>query len=313
MDIHKNARLTPFSREALAQRVLEEQLTLKVAAAAFNVSPKTVAKWTGRYRQQGRDGMADRSSRPHTSPRRTVPVLLAQVETLRRQRWPGFRIAQHTALSRSTVSRILRRLGLHRLRALDPAPPPRRYEYPQPGGLLHLDIKALGRFQRPQFRHHPLGSRRSSGAGWEYLHVAIDDHSRIAFARLLPDQSHRSALTFLRAALDYFASLAIPIRRVMTDNGGCYRSWHFRRCLQQLQLRHLFTRPYTPRTNGKAERFIQTALREWAYGLDYASSQQRAASLPHWLQQYNYLRPHASLNHAPPISRLTSVPPGTTS
>lgn len=313
MDIHKNARLTPFSREVLAQRVLGEQLTLKAAAAAFNVSPKTAAKWASRYRQQGRVGMADHSSRPRTSPRRTAAVLLAQVETLRRQRWPGFRIAQHTALSRSTVSRILRRLGLHCLRALDPAPPPRRYEYSQPGGLLHLDIKALGRFHRPQFRHHPLGSRRSSGAGWEYLHVAIDDHSRIAFARLLPDQSHHSALTFLRAALDYFASLAISIRRVMTDNGGCYRSWHFRRCLQQLQLRHLFTRPYTPPTNGKAERFIQTALREWAYGLDYASSQQRATYLPHWLQQYNYLRPHASLNHVPPISRLTSVRPGTTS
>jgi len=312
MDIHKNARLTPFSREALAQRVLGKQQTLKAAAAAFNVCPKTAAKWVRRYRQAGREGMADHSSRPHTSPRRTLTLRLAQVEALRRQRWPGFRIAQHTALSRSTVSRILRRRGLHRLRALDPAPPPRRYEYPHPGGLLHLDIKALGRFYRPQFRHHPLGSRRSSGAGWEYLHVAIDDHSRIAFARLLPDQSHLSALAFLRAALDYFVSLGIRIRRVMTDNGGCYRSWPFRQCLHQLQLRHLFTRPYTPRTNGKAERFIQTALREWAYGFDYSSSHQRELGLPRWLQQYNYQRPHASLNHAPPISRLP-VRCGTTS
>ncbi len=313
MDIHKNARLTPFSREALAQRVLGKQLSLKAAAAAFNVSPKTAAKWVCRYRQEGRDGMADYSSRPRTSPRCTVPLLLAQVETLRRQRWPGFRIAQHTALSRSTVSRILRRRGLNRLRALDPAPPPRRYEYSQPGGLLHLDIKALGRFHRPQFRHHPRGSRRSSGAGWEYLHVAIDDHSRIAFARLLPDQSHQSALAFLRAALDYFTALGLSIRRVMTDNGGCYRSGHFRRCLQQLQLRHLFTRPYTPRTNGKAERFIHTALREWAYGFHYSSSHHRSLCLPPWLQQYNYQRPHASLNHAPPISRLTSLRRGTTS
>jgi len=235
------------------------------------------------------------------------------VESLRRQRWPGFRIAQHTALSRSTVSRILRRRGLHRLSALDPPPPPRRYEYAQPGGLLHFDIKALGRFHRPQFRHHPLGSRRSSGAGWEYLHVAIDDHSRIAFARLLPDQSHHSALAFLRAALDYYATLGISVCRVMTDNGGCYRSRHFRHCLHQLQLRHLFTRPYTPRTNGKAERFIQTALREWAYGFDYASSRQRAARLSSWLRQYNYQRPHASLNLAPPISRLSPVRCGTTS
>jgi transposase InsO family protein len=313
MDIHQNARLTPFSREALAQRVLREGLTWKAAAAAFHVSPKTAAKWGRRYRQRGRDAMADRSSRPHTSPRRTVPLLQAQVEALRRQRWPGFRIAQHTGLSRSTVSRILRRLGLHRLRSLDPAPAPRRYEYPHPGGLLHLDIKALGRFHRPQFRHHPLGSRRSSGAGWEYLHVAIDDHSRIAFARLLPDQSQRSALAFLRAALDYYASLGIAIRRVMTDNGGCYRSRLFCHCLHQLQLRHLFTRPYTPRTNGKAERFIQTALREWAYGFDYASSAERSLALPPWLQQYNYQRPHASLNHAPPISRLPLVRRGTTS
>jgi len=313
MDIHKNARLTPFSREALAQQVLLQRETLKAAAAAFRVSPKTALKWVHRYRQQGPGGLADRSSRPHTSPRRTAPHRLAQVEALRRQRWPGFRIAQHTGLSRSTVSRILRRLGLNRWRSLDPAPPPRRYEYPQPGGLLHLDIKALGRFHRPQFRHHPLGSRRSSGAGWEYLHVAIDDHSRIAFAQLLPDQSHRSALAFLHAALQYFASLGISLQRVMTDNGGCYRSWHFRRCLHRLRLRHLFTRPYTPRTNGKAERFIQTALREWAYGFDYQSSLQRSLALPPWLQQYNYLRPHASLHHAPPFSRLLSARSGTTS
>jgi transposase InsO family protein len=271
------------------------------------VSPKTAAKWVGRYRQEGRGGLADRSSRPRTSPRRTHASLWAQVEALRRQRWSGFRIAQHTGLSRSTVSRILRHRGLHRLQALDPAPPPRRYEYTQPGGLLHLDIKALGRFHRPQFRHHPWGYRRSSGAGWEYLHVAIDDYSRIAFALLLPDQSHRAALAFLRAALAYYATLGISIQRVMTDNGGCYRSRRFRHSLRQLHLRHLFTRPYTPRTNGKAERFIQTALREWAYGFDYLSSRQRSLCLSHWLQQYNYQRPHASLNHAPPISRLAPV------
>jgi len=313
MDIHQNARLTLLRREALAQRVLSEPLTLKAAAAAFNVSGKTAAKWVRRYQQSGRKGLWDRSSRPHHCPRQTSSALVQRVEALRRQRWTGLRIARDTGLSPATISRILRRLGLHRLRSLDPAPPLVRYEHTYPGSLLHLDIKALGRFDHPHYRYHPQGRHRSGGAGWEYLHVAIDDYSRLAFALILPDQSQQSAIAFLRAARAYFAQLGIPLRRIMTDNGGCYRGAHFRHHLRQLHLRHIFTRPYTPRTNGKAERFIQTALRGWVRGPDYQSSQQRQLCLPSWLHQYNCERPHASLNHAPPISRVVPVRNGTTS
>ncbi len=293
MDIHQNARLTPYSREALAQKVLSRQLTQKAAAAAFFVSPKTTAKWVRRYRAEGRSGMRDRSSRPHRSPRRTPGAQFEQVESLRRQRWTGFRIAQTTGLSRATVSRILRRLGLERLQRLQPPPPVLRYEYPRPGDLLHVDIKALGRFSRPCYPYDPNGPRRGHGAGWEYLHVAIDDYSRLAFAQILPDQSQTSARAFLDAALAHFAHFGIRVQRLMSDNGGCYRSHHFRRHLQRHGLRHLFTRPYTPRTNGKAERFIQTALREWAYAFDFPSSESRSRLLLTWLHQYNYHRPHA--------------------
>ena len=304
MDIHKNARLTLISRELLAQQVISRRLTLKAAAAAFNVSVKTAHKWVIRYQQLGRTGLQDRSSRPHNSPRRTGASLIERVRTLRLQRRTGLHISQATDLSPATVSRILRRLGLHRWQALDPAQPPvQRYEYPTPGGLLHFDIKALGRFTTPSRSLHRPGKRRSQHAGWEYLHVVIDDHSRIAFVQLFPDQSQASAIAFLNAALAFYARLSIPPLRIMTDNGGCYRGWLFRRHVQQLNLTHIFTRPYTPRTNGKAERFIQTALREWARAHAYQSSLQRANHLSCWLTHYNFYRPHASLKKAPPISR----------
>jgi len=303
MDIHQNARLTPYSREQLAQSVLFQGRTLNSAAAEFKVSRKTARKWVRRYQAENRDGMFDRSSRPHRLRRPTSPAQVQQIEQLRRQRFTGVHIAQQTGLSRATVSRILRRLGLHRLRHLEPAPPSNRYEHPAPGDLLHLDIKQLGRFRAVAFR--PDGRRRgcSPGAGWAHVHVAIDDHSRLAFALILPDQTAASAIAFLRAALAYYAQLGIPIRRLLTDNGYCYRSRAFAAACHQLQLRHYFTRPYTPRTNGKAERFIQTALREWAYAQAYSHSDVRDAQLPGWLHHYNWHRPHASLNHAPPISR----------
>ncbi len=303
MDIHKNARLTLHSREQLAQTVLLRGRTLNSAAAEFKVSPKTARKWVRRYQAQGRAGLGDRSSRPHRLRRPTSLALSTQVEQLRRQRFTGVHIAQQTGLSRATVSRILRRRGLARLRDLEPAAPTIRYEHPHPGDLLHLDIKMLGRFRAVAFR--PDGRRRgcSPGAGWAQVHVAIDDHSRIAFAHILPDQSAASAIAFLRAALAYYAQLGICVRRLLTDNGHCYRSRAFAAACQQLQLRHYFTRPYTPRTNGKAERFIQTALREWAYAQAYPHSDVRDAQLPRWLHYYNWHRPHASLNHAPPISR----------
>jgi transposase InsO family protein len=222
---------------------------------------------------------------------------------LRRQRWTGFRISLTIGRSRATVSRILRRLHLSRIRDLEPAAPILRYEHAAPGDLLHLDIKKIGRFHAVGCRITGNRRGRIHRAGWEYVHVAIDDHSRIAFSQILPNQKAPSAAAFLQAAVDYYARFGISITHVLTDNGPCYRSGHFRRLCQQLGIRQRFTRPYTPRTNGKAERFIQTALREWAYSRAYENSQQRALELPRWLHQYNWHRPHASLNHAPPISR----------
>jgi len=303
MDIHKNARLTLISREELAKRVSQQGWTLKAPAAAFNVSAKTAAKWVGRYRELGREGLGDRSSRPQRSPCRTGADRVAQVEALRRERWTGLRIALTTGLSRATISRILRRLHLSRMRDLEPAPPVIRYEHAAPGDLLHLDIKKIGRFAAVGCRITGHRQGRIHGQGWEYLHVAIDDHSRIAFSDLLPNQKAASAAAFLRAAVASYARFGICIRRVLTDNGPCYRSGRFRRACRELGVTQRFTRPYTPRTNGKAERFIQTALREWAYGRAYDNSGLRAAELSTWLHQYNWHRPHASLDHAPPISR----------
>jgi len=303
MDIHKNARLTPILREELAVRVLFQGVTLNSAAAEFNVTPKTAAKWARRFQQQGRAGMPDRSSRPRHWPRQCSAEQVSQVERLRRERWTGLRISLTTGLSRATVSRILRRLRLSRQRDLDPPVPIVRYEHPAPGDLLHLDIKKIGRFHSVGCRITGHRRGRIHRAGWEYVHVAIDDHSRIAFSQILPDQKARSAVAFLQAAVDYFARLGISVARVLTDNGPCYRSGRFRRFCQHSGMALRFTRPYTPRTNGKAERFIQTALREWAYGRAYLNSQLRAEELPRWLHQYNWHRPHASLNHAPPISR----------
>jgi transposase InsO family protein len=303
MDYHQNARLTIHSREQLARFVIERCSTLKAAAAAFNVSAKTAAKWVRRYQQSGAAGLKDRSSRPHRSPRRTSSSLWERVLVLRRLRWSGWRIAHELKLSRATISRILCRAGLNRLRSLDPPPPVVRYEHKHPGDLVHFDIKRLARIRRPG--HRVTGDRRkeSRGAGWEYLHVAIDDHSRISFAAILPDQSHRSAMRFFLLARAFYARFGFSIRRVLTDNGSCYKHWLFRKLLHRQHVKHRFTRPYTPRTNGKAERFIQTALREWAYARSYQNSDQRLAALNPWLHDYNFHRPHASLNLNSPASR----------
>jgi transposase InsO family protein len=302
MDIHKNARLTFRRRAQLARRVILEQVTVKAAAAEFAVTVRTVIKWSRRYRLEGENGLLDHSSRPFCCPRSTAPSLVQRVEQLRRQRYTGLYIARVTGLSRSTVSRILRRLGLNRIRDLEPPVPIVRYEHPAPGDMLHLDIKQLGRFSDVVVR--PDGRRRGKHhSGCEYLHIAIDDHSRIAFAQILPDSTGASAVAFLRAALTHFSTLGIPIRSLLTDNGHCYRSHLFADTGRQLHLRHRFTRPYTPRTNGKAERFIQTSLREWVYAFTYLNSTERNAVLPSWLHYYNWHRPHASLNHAVPISR----------
>ena len=302
MDYHKNARLTIHSREQLAKMVAGGA-TLAVAAAAFNVSAKTAAKWTRRYKEPGPSGLMDLSSRPHRCPRQTSSFLLERVLALRRLRWNGWRIAHELKLSRATVSRVLRRAGMNRLRSLDPPPPVVRYEHKHPGDLIHFDIKRLARIRKPG--HRVTGDRRkeSRGAGWEYLHIAIDDHSRIAFAAILPDQSHRSAIRFFLMARAHYNRFGFSIRRVLTDNGSCYRHWLFRKILCDQHIKHRFTRPYTPRTNGKAERFIQTALREWAYARTYQLSEERTEQLDLWLHDYNFHRPHSSLKLQTPASR----------
>ena len=303
MDYHQNARLTVFSRELLARKVMEQGCTLKLAAASFNVSAKTAAKWVRRYREGGVATLVDRSSRPQRLRQPTLPEVVQRVERLRRERWTGFRIAQVMGVSRATVSRILRRLKLNRMRDLEPPPVVERYEHKAPGDLLHLDIKRLVRIARPS--HRVTGNRRDRvpGIGAEYVHIAIDDHSRIAFSAIYPDETRASVLHFLDAALAYYARLGIRFRAVLTDNGVSYRSYAFADRCRTLGLKHRRTRPYTPRTNGKAERFIQTALREWAYARTYQNSAEREQHLAPWIHQYNWHRPHASLGLSPPISR----------
>jgi len=303
MDYHQNARLTVFSRAALARKILEEGLTLKLAAASFNVSPKTAAKWVGRYREQGLAGMADRSSRPRRLHRLTPEIQVQRVEVLRRERWTGFRIAGATSLSRATVCRILRRLKLNRIRDLEPAPVVVRYERDGPGDLLHFDIKRLARIARPS--HRVTGNRRDKvpGIGAEYVHIAIDDFSRVAFAAIYPDETRASVLHFLHAALDFYKGYGINVQRVLTDNGVSYRSHAFRDRCAELGIKHKRTRPYRPQTNGKAERFIKTALNEWAYARSYQNSAEREQHLLPWIHQYNWHRPHCSLKLKTPISR----------
>jgi transposase InsO family protein len=292
MDSHQNARLTARSRELLARRVVEQ-----------GVTAKTAAKWVRRYREGGAASLGDRSSRPR---RLRCPTAEAQVDIvagLRRQRWTGYRIAGHTGLSRATVSRILRRLKLNRIRHLEPVTVYPRYEHEAPGDMLHLDIKKLGRFTSGAFRVSGCERDRVRGAGFEYVHVAIDDHSRIATATVQPNEQAGSAVAALQTTLAWYARLGIRFKTVLTDNGPCYRSRQFAQACRRAGIQHRRTRPYTPRTNGKAERFIQTALREWAYACSYHSSEQRNILLPRWLHAYNWHRPHASLNLQPPISR----------
>ena len=309
MNIHKNARLTPSGRERIVRQVASGQTPEAVAQAA-GVCPRTVRKWMDRYRREGLAGLQDRSSRPHRLYRPTPQAIVEQVERLRRARYTGKQIAAELHISPATVSRILRRLGLNKLSDLEPAEPVRRYERDHPGELIHLDIKKLGRIDG--IGHRITGDRRGQsnrrargeGLGWEFVHVCIDDASRLAFVQVLPDEKKQSAIAFLRAAVAYYASLGVTVARVMTDNGSCYKSFDFRDACRELGLRHIRTRPYTPQTNGKAERFIQTALREWAYAKAYTHSDGRTAELPIWLHRYNWHRPHGSLKANTPISRL---------
>jgi transposase InsO family protein len=310
MVIHKNARLTLRSREDLIQLVAGG-MALKLAAARFRVTAKTASKWVRRHHDDAARGLHDRPSRPKRMPRQTSRERRDQIIAQRREMKPGYRIAQSMGLSAATVSRILRPRKLSRWRDLNPRPPVQRYEHPFPGDLLHLDMKGMTHFQQVSVRGDGRLRGRQQFAGCEALHVAIDDHSRLAYSQLLPNQQASTAIAFLKGAVAFYAQHGIRIRGLLTDNGSCYRSHEFRRCCEQLDIRHRFTRPYTPRTNGKAERFIQTALREWARVRFWSNSQERDAALQPWIRHYNFERPHGSLGNAPPISRTSSA--GTTS
>jgi transposase InsO family protein len=305
MDIHKNARLAPHGRERIVRQVLSGQ-TPKAVSEAAGVCPRTVRKWVARYRAEGLAGLKDRSSRPHRLHRPTPPAIVSRIEALRRERRPGSHIAKDLGVSPATVSRVLRRLGLNKLKALEPAAPVRRYERETPGELIHIDIKKLGKFNRTGHRitGDRTGQSNRRGVGWEYVHLAIDDHSRVAYSEIFPDEKRRSCLRFLFNALRFFRAHGVRVHRVMTDNGTSFRSYRYAKALRMLKIKHIRTKPYTPKTNGKAERLVQTALREWAYAKAYDTSDQRATYLPIWLHRYNWHRPHGSLKANTPISRL---------
>jgi transposase InsO family protein len=302
MNSHKNARTTFEGRKLLVERIAV--IGLAPAASAAGISVRTARKWLDRFEQAGLAGLFDRSSRPYKT-RSTVDESLARrIEQLRRARMPMRTIAAIVGRSVATISRVLARLELSSLKALEPAPPIQRYERDAPGELLHIDTKKLGRIVRPS--HRVTGNRRDrvDGAGWEFAHVAIDDHSRAGFVQMYDDERKDSAVAFLKAAVAHYAALGVKIRRLLTDNGPAYRSRLFARTCQALGIRHTFTRPYRPQTNGKAERFIQTCLREWAYGRVWRNSAERTAWLPAFLAYYNARRPHSALGYKPPASRL---------
>ncbi len=304
MNIHKNARTTPQSRALLVHRVLRERWPVNAVAIAFGISERTVYKWLARYRTQGAAGLQDRSSAARRRPHALGPAWLALIRLLRHAKLVAAEIAARLPLARSTVSGVLHRLGLGRLRYLNPPPPVQRYEWSRPGELIHVDTKKLGRIVQPG--HRITGNPRDSvvGAGWEYAHVAIDDCSRFTYVEILPDDKRYTATRFWLRALREFQRRGIRVQRVLTDNGGAYRSRPFRKACRWLDIAAKRTRPYRPQTNGKAERVIQTLLRKWAYAVPYANSAQRRAALAPWLRFYNEEKPHASLHRQTPLSRL---------
>lgn len=306
MNIHKNARLTLIRRIEMVKDMTLRGMSACAAARKYGVSAPTANKWLGRYLALGELGLADASSRPASSPRAIAPAKAQAIVELRHKRLTQARIATALGVSRSTVGRVLSRAGLSRLADLQPAEPVARYEHDAPGDMLHIDTKKLGRIERPS--HRVTGNRRDSvdGAGWEMLFVAIDDHARIAFTAMHPDEKTPSAVQFLKDAVAYYASLGVAIKRLLTDNGSAFRSKDFARACKDLGIRHKFTRPYRPQTNGKAERFIQSALREWAYGFTYQHSSERTAALGHWIHHYNWHRPHQGIGGVAPMSRLNS-------
>ena len=306
MNAHSRARTCPASRALLVHRIQVEQWPPARAAEAAGISVRTAFKWLARYRAEGPAGLKDRSSRPRRSPTRLPEEWREVMLELRAGRMCGRRIAEQLGRPYATIARWMHRAGVGRLKAPVPLEPVRRYERQHPGELLHVDVKKLGRFIRPGHRIHGDPRTRVKGVGWEYVHVAIDDASRVAYAEVLRDERGTTSAGFLRRAVGYFARYGVRIERVMTDNGPAYLSRRHAQQCARLMLKHLRTRPYRPCTNGKVERMIQTLLREWAYTLPYPSSAKRARALKPWLAYYNRQRPHASLGHMPPFSRLPS-------
>jgi len=304
MNIHKNARLTLKRRIDLVRNIVEQSTPLAVAALEAGVSSPTARKWLARYLAEGESGLRDRSSRPKRSPRSIRPEKAMAIVELRRRRLTQARIAESLGVSKSTVGRVLTRAGLSRLSDLEPKEPVVRYEHERPGDLLHIDTKKLGRI-------HRMGKRiagsphRSIGAGWETLFVAIDDHSRVGFTDLYADECQANAVQFLQNSVAYYKALGVSVRRLLTDNGSAFRSKSFAAACERLGITHKFTRAYRPQTNGKAERFIQSALREWAYGFAYNHSEERAAMLERWIHHYNWHRPHQGIHGTAPATRLS--------
>jgi len=311
MKVHANAPLGPKGRLTMVVRVVEQGWSVTEAAEAAGVSGRTCSKWVDRYRQEGEAGLLDRSSAPKSIPHRTPDELVEAIVMLRRLRMTGAEIAFCLAMALSTVSAVLLRVGLGKLSRLEPPEPPNRYERRHPGELLHIDVKKLGRIHRGA-GHRILGRGpgRHGGkgrAGWEFVHVCVDDATRLAYVEVLADEKASTAVGFLKRAIAFYAAHGVSVERVMTDNGSAYRSAVHAFACRALGIRHLRTRPYRPRTNGKAERFIRTLLAGWAYGAIYATSAERAAALDGWLWIYNHRRPHGSLSHKPPIARLAEL------
>ncbi len=319
MKLHANARTCPNSRRLLVRRIDEEGVPVAVAAEAAGVSVRTASKWLARWRTEGVQGLDDRSSAPRRRPNKLAAERVRALEALRRLRMTAAEIAECLEMALSTVSRWLKRIGLGRLSRLQPAEPPNRYERRRPGELIHVDVKKLGRIQIPGHRvtgNRSVRARRTrlgndgrylGTAGWEFVHVCVDDATRLAYAEVLSDERGPTAAAFLRRACRWFAALGITVTAVMSDNGSCYRSAAHAQACRELGLRHLRTQPYRPRTNGKAERFIQTLQNRWAYGALYGNSAERTRALPGWLTHYNYTRRHGSLGHKPPAARLAEL------
>jgi transposase InsO family protein len=317
MKLHASARTCPKSRRLLVLRIEADGWSVTAAAEAAGVSERTARKWLARWRAEGEDGLVDRSSAPRRRPTRLPADRRRAVEALRRLRMTAAEIAECLSMALSTVSRWLKRIGLGKLSRLDPPEPPNRYERKRAGELVHVDVKKLGRFERAG--HRVTGSRRGrltqttnrgSGrgvVGWEFCHVCVDDATRLAYVEVLEDERATTAAGFLKRALDWFRSMGITVKAVMSDNGSCYVSHVYAKACHEHQLRHLRTQPYRPRTNGKAERFIQTLQNRWAYGALYGSSTERRAALPGWLTHYNFTRRHGSLGHKPPAARLAEL------